>query len=159
MQQYRLVAIHTTAAARFVANKVKNVDSGQLLACPLTAKLLSPCRLSVCAEQTAGMRWLIAVPVQLTADCFHMVQLMPLHPKTPSSLASFKSRLVLPFWYRFIQVVLYKRSLNGCSIIIIIIIKDIYIAHVRKGHKCAMSAEMAVWLRNCLYLYSYLSHN
>jgi len=26
-----------------------------------------------------------------------MVQLMPLHPKTPSSLALFKSRLVLPF--------------------------------------------------------------
>jgi len=37
---------------------------------------------------------------------------------------------------------------------IIIIIKGIYIAQVRKGHKCAMSAEMAVWLRNCLYLYS-----
>jgi len=34
-------------------------------------------------------------------------------------------------------------------IIIIIIIKGIYIAQVRKGHKCAMSAEMAVWLRNC----------
>jgi len=33
-------------------------------------------------------------------------------------------------------------------IIIIIIIKGIYIAQVRKGHKCAMSAEMAVWLRN-----------
>jgi len=44
-------------------------------------------------------------------------------------------------------------------IIIIISINDIYIAQVRKGHKCAMSAEMAVWLRNCLYLYSYLSHN
>jgi len=29
------------------------------------------------------------------ADCLHMVQ-MPLHPKTPSSLALFKSRLVLP---------------------------------------------------------------
>jgi len=43
-------------------------------------------------------------------------------------------------------------------IIIIISINDIYIAQVRKGHKCAMSAEMAVWLRNCLYLYSYL-HN
>ena len=43
--------------------------------------------------------------------------------------------------------------------IIIIVIKGIYIAQVRKGHKCAMSAEMAVWLRNCLYLYSYLSHN
>jgi len=34
--------------------------------------------------------------------------------------------------------------------VIIIIFKGIYIAQVRKGHKCAMSAEMAVWLRNCL---------
>ena len=28
------------------------------------------------------------------ADCLHIVQLMPLHPQTPSSLVSFKSRLV-----------------------------------------------------------------
>jgi len=34
------------------------------------------------------------------------------HPKTPSSLASFKSRLALPLWY---QVVLEKRPRNGCS--------------------------------------------
>jgi len=40
---------------------------------------------------------------------------MPLHPKSPSSLASFKSRLVLRFWYRLTQVVVEKRSLNGCS--------------------------------------------
>ena len=33
------------------------------------------------------------------ADCLQMVQLLPLHPKTPSPLASFKSTLVLPFWY------------------------------------------------------------
>jgi len=45
----------------------------------------------------------------------HIVQLMPLHPKTPSSLASFKSRLVLPFWYRLTQVVVEKRPLNRCS--------------------------------------------
>jgi len=47
-----------------------------------------------------------------------MVQLMPLHPQTPSSLASFKSRLVLPFpfWHRHTQVVLEKKPLNGCSI-------------------------------------------
>ena len=32
-----------------------------------------------------------------------------------SPVASFKSRLVLPFWYRLIQVVLEKRPLNGCS--------------------------------------------
>jgi len=45
----------------------------------------------------------------------HIVQLMPLHPKTPSSVASFKSRLVLSFWYRLPQVVLENRPLNGCS--------------------------------------------
>ena len=33
---------------------------------------------------------------------------------TPSSLASLKSRLVLPFWYRRTQVVLEKRPLKGC---------------------------------------------
>jgi len=46
------------------------------------------------------------------ADCLHMVQLMPLHPQTPSSLASFKSGLVLPFWYRLTQVVLEMRPVN-----------------------------------------------
>jgi len=40
-----------------------------------------------------------------------MVQLMSLHPKTLSSLASFKSRPVLPFWYQLTQVVLEKRLL------------------------------------------------
>jgi len=43
------------------------------------------------------------------------------HPQTPSSLVSFKSRLVLPFWYQLTQVVLEKRPLNGCNIIIIIL--------------------------------------
>ena len=38
-----------------------------------------------------------------------------MHPKTPSSLASFKSRWVLPFWYWLTQVVLEKRPLNECS--------------------------------------------
>ena len=45
------------------------------------------------------------------ADCLCMVQLMPL----PSSLASFKSRLLLPFLYWLTQVALEKRPLNGCS--------------------------------------------
>jgi len=40
-----------------------------------------------------------------------MVQLMPLHPKTSSLLALFKSRPVLPFWYRLTQAILDKRSL------------------------------------------------
>ena len=41
-------------------------------------------------------------------------------------------------------------------IIIVIAIKDIYVAQVRKGHKCAMSAEMAVWLRNYVCLCTYM---
>ena len=48
------------------------------------------------------------------ADCLHMVHLMPLHPKTPPSLASLKYRLVLPFWYQLTGVFLEKRPLNGC---------------------------------------------
>ena len=48
------------------------------------------------------------------ADCLHIVQPIPLHPKK-GSLASFKTRLVLPFWYLFTQNVLEKRPLKGCS--------------------------------------------
>ena len=38
------------------------------------------------------------------ADCLYMIQLM--HPKTLSSLVSFKSRLVIPLWYWLSRVVL-----------------------------------------------------
>ena len=39
------------------------------------------------------------------------------HPQTPSSLASFRSRLVLPFWSQLTQVVLVKETvvLNQAS--------------------------------------------
>jgi len=46
------------------------------------------------------------------ANDLHMVQLMPL--PTPSSLASLKTRLVLPFWCRVARAVLVKRMLDGC---------------------------------------------
>ena len=51
----------------------------------------------------------MVVCMEQSADRLYMVQLMPPHPKTPSSsLASIKSRLGLPFWYRLTQVVLEK---------------------------------------------------
>ena len=53
------------------------------------------------------------------ADCFHMVQLMPL--PSPSSLASFKFRLVVPFWYLRTEVFLAKRPLNRCSVVIVVV--------------------------------------
>ena len=53
------------------------------------------------------------------ADCLHMVQLMSLHPKTPSSLASFKSGLVFfpfslfSFCFRAIDEIDSCRLLNA----------------------------------------------
>jgi len=38
----------------------------------------------------------VIVCLERGADCLRMVHLMPLHLETPSSLDSFKSRLVLP---------------------------------------------------------------
>jgi len=64
----------------------------------------------------------------LQADCQEPGSAVELYPRQSSMGCRF---------YRPIQLVLWG--------IIIIIIKDIYIAQVRKGHKCAMSAEMAVW--------------
>ena len=55
----------------------------------------------------------VVICLQQDADCLHMVQLMPLHSKTSSSLASFQYKLVLPFSYRLTQVVLENRPLNG----------------------------------------------
>jgi len=49
----------------------------------------------------------VAICLERGAE-LHMAQPMPL------SLASEKSRLVLPFWYRLTQVVLDKGPLNGC---------------------------------------------
>jgi len=57
----------------------------------------------------------VVICLEQGADCLHMVQLMRLHPKTPSPLASLKSRLVLHFWCRLTHFVLEKRPLNGCS--------------------------------------------
>jgi len=59
----------------------------------------------------------VVVCLERGADSLHMVQLIPLPPQTPSSLASFKSRLALTFWYRLTQLVgqLEKRPSNGCS--------------------------------------------
>ena len=41
----------------------------------------------------------------------------------PLSLASVKSRLVLPFWYRLTRVVLDKGPLNGCVCVCVVFVK------------------------------------
>jgi len=48
----------------------------------------------------------VVICLEQHADCLRVVQLT-------SSLTSFKSRLALPFWYQFTQVVLEKKLLTG----------------------------------------------
>ena len=51
-----------------------------------------------------------------------MVQLMQQHPQTPLFLARYKFRRVLPVWYRLTQVVLKKRPLNGCVVVVVVVV-------------------------------------
>jgi len=62
----------------------------------------------------------MVICLELGAD-LHMAQLMPL-TLTVSSLASVKSRLVLPFWYLLTQVVPEKGPLNGCMYVTLSIV-------------------------------------
>ena len=60
----------------------------------------------------------------------HMAQLMPLHSL---SLASVKSRLVVPFWCRLTQVVPEKGPLNGCVCVCVWL-------NLLSGNKCRVIA-------------------
>ena len=68
----------------------------------------------------------VALPTGLSSTSsfvFHYQLFLGGHlDKAPSSLASFKSRLVLPFWYRLTQVVLEKRPLNGYSVVVVVVL-------------------------------------
>jgi len=77
----------------------------------------------------------VVICLKQGADCLHMVRLMPLHPKTLSSLASFKSRLVLPFWYQLTEVVLGKRPLKGSSSGSNVLPKLIQSSHLSNVHR------------------------
>ena len=136
--------LHLPYLNKYILTLIKCHDPSVLWRCWLGGRKGHP----ACKKLSGGvLAWLSVWSEVQTCICSSWCHCHSL------SLASLKSRLVFPFWYRLTWVVLEKGPLNGC------VCKGIYIAQVRKGHKCPMSAEMAVWLRNCLYLYSYLSHN
>jgi len=87
----------------------------------------------------------VIICLEQGADCLHMVQLMWLH-------ASFKSRLILPFWYPLTLDVLEKRLLNGCCS-----------SNSNQAALHTWSAKMqpfatyvarSVWLSVCLFTYA-----
>ena len=102
-------------------------------------------------------QWCVDVVICLEwgADCLHMVQLMPL-PSQNSIISClvFKSRLVLPFWYWFILVVLEKRPLTGCSSVVVFVCVQI-MTTTHRGLKIKVigqrwglglkSARMVIW--------------
>ena len=57
----------------------------------------------------------VVICLEQGADCLHMVQLMP----SPSYLASFQSRLVLPFWYRLTQVIPKRGCETGVVVVVV----------------------------------------
>jgi len=70
----------------------------------------------------------VVICLQRGADCLHMVQLMmPLHPQTQSSLASFKSRLVLPIRYRLTRLSCGKEAIERVWLVCIIVRKLLYV--------------------------------
>jgi len=85
----------------------------------------------------------VVICLERAADCLHMVQLMPLHPRTPSFLALFKSRLVLPSWYQLTPVVLKKRPLN---IVIVDVSRQFQLLwQQRRSDWCAWRTQLEWW--------------
>jgi len=70
-----------------------------------------------------------------------MVQLMPLQPETPSSLTSFKSRLVLHLCYRVSQFFLEKRPLNGVVVVVVIKTKYCKQDHIAKANTMVLNLD------------------
>ena len=62
----------------------------------------------------------MVICLQQGTNCLDMVQLMPLHTKPPSSLVSFKSRLVLPYSNWLTLVVLENRPLYRGVVVVVV---------------------------------------
>jgi len=60
-----------------------------------------------------GANGLYMVQVCIWSSCCHYY---------PSSLASLKSRIVLPFWCQFTQAFLEKRTLNGVAVVVVVVV-------------------------------------
>ena len=78
----------------------------------------------------------VVICLERGTDCLHMVQLMLLHKKALSSHASFKSKLVLPFWYQHIQVVLEKRPLTCVRACVGVCVCILHYWSVRSTNSC-----------------------
>ena len=92
----------------------------------------------------------VVICLEQGADCFIWSSWCHCHPKTPSSLASFKSKLVLPFCYRLTHLVPEKRLLNGCSVVLLIFA-------VLLDWSLLLALVCSFSLHNCLKLQCYMN--
>jgi len=69
-----------------------------------------------------GVRVGVVICLERGSDCLHMVQLMPLHPQPHNFFPHLNPDWFLPFWYRLTQVVLEKRPLNGCGVVVVVVV-------------------------------------
>jgi len=66
----------------------------------------------------------MVVCLEQVANDLHMVQLMLPHPVISCSS---KIQNGLPFWCQLTQVVLEKRPLNGCSVVVVVSLADLVV--------------------------------
>jgi len=96
--------------------------------------------------QTVKIEWWgvdVVICLEWGADFLHMVKLMPLPPHTPTSLGSLKSRLVLPIWYWFTQVVLEKRPLNGCVCVCVCVLTTVKMLATTRTYYCVETRKLS----------------
>ena len=108
-----------------------DLHMAQLMPLPLTVSCFSKIQIGFTflvpahlgsPRQRAVKRVCVSVCVTVRLSVCSEIQIVGIwsswcqcHPETPSTLASFKSRLVLPFWHQLTQVVPEKRPLNRCN--------------------------------------------
>ena len=73
-----------------------------------------------------------------------MVQLMPLHPQPHNFFPHLNPDWFLPFWYRLTQVVLEKRPLNGCGVVVVVVVSTYSEGHLLDDVAIRPSVSLSV---------------
>ena len=98
-----LQAVPLDVSAYFLYEYCATADGTPVIFTIRQQKKITPPTFSASTCQRNRHTWVV-MWLERGAYCFHVVRLMQLHLRTPSSLAAFKSRPFLPFLYQLTQV-------------------------------------------------------